>query len=131
MYIVIIGCGRLGSNLAMELSSEGHDVVIIDNVEENLERLGSGFNGIRIKGVEFDNSILLEAGISNADVFLAMTPDDNINIMASQIARNIHGVRKVIARVSDPSREFIYNTLGIETINTVKLGAELIKNKIL
>lgn len=130
MYIVIVGCGRLGSSLAMEFSNEGHDVVIIDNVEENLERLGSGFNGRRIKGVEIDNYTLVEAGINNADVFLALTPDDNINIMASQIAKNIHGVKTVIARNSDPSREFIYSKLGIEFISPVKLAMDVIKNNI-
>jgi len=130
MYIVIIGCGRLGSNLAIEYSKEGHDVAIIDNIEENLDRLGSGFNGRRIKGVEIDNYTLIEAGINNADIFLALTPDDNINIMASQIAKNIHGVTTVIARNSDPSREFIYNRLGIECISAVKLVTNEIKNKI-
>lgn len=130
MYIVIVGCGRLGSNLAMEFSKEGHDVAIIDNIEENLDRLGSGFNGRRIKGVEIDNYTLIEAGINNADIFLALTPDDNINIMASQIAKNIHGVKKVIARNADPSREFIYNKLGLESISAVKLAANEIKNKI-
>lgn len=130
MYIVIVGCGRLGSNLAMEFSSKGHDVVIIDNIEENLQRLGSGFNGRRIKGVEIDNYTLVEAGISNADIFLALTPDDNINIMASQIAKSIHGVKTVVARNSDPSREFIYSKLGIEFISPVKLATCVIKNKI-
>ena len=130
MYIVIVGCGRLGSNLAMEYSKEGHDVAIIDNIEDNLDRLGSGFNGRRIKGVEIDNYTLIEAGINNADIFLALTPDDNMNIMASQIAKNIHGVKTVIARNSDPSREFIYNKLGIDCISAVKLTSNEIKNKI-
>jgi len=130
MYIVIIGCGRLGSSLAMEFSKEGQDVVVIDNVEENLERLGSGFNGRRIKGVEIDNYTLIEAGIDYADVFLAVTPDDNINIMACEIAKDIHGVKKVIARNVEPSREFIYRKLGIECISTVKIVGSEIKNKI-
>ena len=130
MYIVIVGCGRLGSNLAMEYSKEGHDVAIIDNIEGNLDRLGSGFNGRRIKGVEIDNYTLIEAGINNADIFLALTADDNINIMASEIAKNIHGVKTVIARSSDPSREFIYNKLGIDSVSAVKLTSNEIKNKI-
>jgi len=130
MYIVIVGCGRLGSSLAMDYSKEGHDVAIIDNIEGNLDRLGSGFNGRRIKGVEIDNYTLIEAGINNADIFLALTPDDNMNIMASQIAKNIHGVKTVIARNSDPSREFIYNKLGIDCISAVKLTSNEIKNKI-
>jgi trk system potassium uptake protein TrkA len=131
MYIIIIGCGRLGSGLAMELSNDGHDVVIVDKYGENLERLGSGFNGIRIKGVEIDNDTLMEAGIDKADVFLAMTPADNINIMASQIAKDIFKVPRVIARIFDPSREFIYRKLGLQTISPTELGINIIKNKII
>lgn len=131
MYIVIIGCGRLGSGLAMELSNDGHDVVIVDKYAENLERLRSGFNGIRIKGVEIDNDILMEAGIDKADLFLAMTPADNINIMASQIAKDIFKVPKVIARIFDPSREFIYRKLGLQTISPTEVSINMIKNKII
>jgi len=130
MYIVIVGCGRLGSKLANDLSNDGHDISIVDNSEENLERLGSGFNGHRVKGVEIDHDILLEAGIASADVFLAVTPDDNINIMASQIAKNIFGVKKVMARSNDPSRDIVYKKLGIEAVNTTQLGATIIKNRI-
>jgi len=130
MYIIIIGCGRLGSGLAIELSNDGHDVVVVDKYAENLDRLGSGFNGIRIKGVEIDNDVLIEAGIEQADVFLALTQADNINIMASQIAKNIFKVTRVIARIYDPSREFIYRKLGLQTINPTELGINIIKNKI-
>ena len=131
MYIVIIGCGRLGSGLAMELSNDGHDVVIVDKYAENLERLRSGFNGIKIKGVEIDNDILMEAGIDKADLFLAMTPADNINIMASQIAKDIFKVPRVIARIFDPSREFIYRKLGLQTISPTEVSINIIKNKII
>lgn len=131
MYIVIIGCGRLGSILARELSDEGHDVSIIDSLQDNLDRLGSGFNGNRIKGVEFDNDTMMDAGIDNADVFLAMTSDDNSNIMASQIAKDIFRVPRVIARIFDPSREFIYRKLGLETISPTQLGAKIVKSRIL
>jgi trk system potassium uptake protein TrkA len=131
MYIVIIGCGRLGSSLATELSSQGHDVAIIDNNSEDLDRLGSGFNGQRIRGVEYDNDILIEGGIDRADVFLAVTNDDNTNIMASQIAKNIFNVPRVIARVCEPDREFIYKTLGIETVNPTQLASDVIKNRII
>lgn len=130
MYIVIIGCGRLGSRLAMELSNEGHDISIVDNNPDNFERLGSGFNGQTIKGVEIDNDTLIDAGINNADVFLAMTPDDNINIMASQIAKSIFGVKRVMARIFDPSREIIYNKLGLETVSATQLGVNVVKSRI-
>ncbi|SHH44585.1 potassium channel family protein [Clostridium grantii] len=130
MYILIIGCGRLGSSLAKDLVSQGHDISIIDKNATNLDRLGSGFNGRRVKGIEIDQDLLLEAGIDKADVFLAMTPDDNINIMASQIAKNIFGVKRVIARVFEPSKEHIYIKLGIETVNITEIAAKMVKSRI-
>ncbi|MFA6940647.1 MAG: TrkA family potassium uptake protein [Clostridiaceae bacterium] len=131
MYILIIGCGRLGSSLARDLVSRGHDISVIDKLESNLDSLGSGFNGKRIKGVEIDQDTLLEAGIDKADVFLAMTPDDNINIMACQIAINIFGVKRVIARVFEPLKENIYKKLGIETLNVTQNAADMVKSRIL
>ena len=131
MYVVIIGCGRLGSNLARDLADMGNDVAIVDKYQEDLDRLGSGFNGQRIKGVEFDEDVLTEAGIDKAQVFLAMTPDDNINIMAAQIAKNIFQVPRVIARIFDPEREEIYKRLGLETISPTELAADIIKSRLM
>lgn len=131
MYVVIIGCGRLGSTVAKKLSDEGHDITIIDNNIDNLDRLGSGFNGQRIRGVEFDNDVLLDGGIEKADVFLALTSDDNKNIMASQIASNIFEVKRVIARVCEPSKGAIYESLGIETVKPIQLADEVIRNRII
>lgn len=131
VYIVIIGCGRLGSTVAKKLSDEGHDITIIDNNIDNLDRLGSGFNGQRIRGVEFDNDVLLDGGIEKADVFLALTSDDNKNIMASQIASNIFEVKRVIARVCEPSKGSIYESLGIETVKPIQLADEVIRNSII
>lgn len=116
MYIIIVGCGRIGSMLATDLSNEGHDVVIIDQDRLKLDLLGSGFNGLRSVGVEFDNDVLIEAGISQADVFYAMTPNDNINLVAAQIASKVFGVKRVIARVNDPGKQFLYDQLGLESI---------------
>lgn len=131
MYIIIAGCGRIGSMLAADLSNEGNDVVIIDHDQTNLDFLGSGFNGIRSVGVEFDNDVLIEAGISRADVFFAMTPNDNVNLVAAQIASKVFGVKRVIARVNDPSKQFLYDQLGIESICptslTVIMGKAMIE----
>lgn len=131
MYVVIIGCGRLGSSLAMELSNEGHDIAIIDRDKERLNVLGSGFNGHKIKGIEYDNGHLIEAGIEKADVFLAITPDDNINITGALIAKNIYKVPRIIARVCYPNRKYIYEKLDIETIVPTQLGAQILKNRII
>jgi trk system potassium uptake protein TrkA len=131
MYIIIVGCGRLGGNLAKELTDNGHDVSIIDRDGDRLNRLGSGFNGQRIKGIEYDSDNLTEAGIKNANAILAVTPDDNINIMVSLVAGKIFHVRKIIARVNDPDKNSIYDKLGIETINPVQTGVEVLKSRLL
>lgn len=130
MYIIIIGCGKLGSALAYELSIAGHNITIIDRDNEKLNVLGSGFNGIRIKGIEYDNDRLIEAGIGNADFVLALASDDNINITVALIAKKIYHVPEIIARVGDPNRRIIYDTLSIETICPTQLGVEILKRRI-
>lgn len=130
MYIIIIGCGRLGSTLAKELSLVGHDISVIDHDVEKLNVLGSGFNGSRFKGIEYDSDRLQKAGISQADYVLAVTSDDNLNITVSLIAKKIYKVPRIIARVGDPSRKYIYDMLGIETICPTQLGVEILKRKI-
>jgi len=130
MHIVIIGCGKLGSNLAKGLSDEGNDICIIDRNGDKLNSLGSGFNGKRIKGIEFDSDKLIEAGVNEADVLLAVTSDDNINITVSLIAEKIFHVPNIIARVNDPQKNDIYNQLGINTINPIQYEIEMLKKKI-
>jgi trk system potassium uptake protein TrkA len=130
MYIIIIGCGRFGSNLAKNLSDEGNDVCVIDRNGDKLNTLGSGFNGQRIKGIEFDRDNLLDAGIKGADALIAVTPDDNINITVSMIADRLFRVPKIIARVNDPEKTFFYEKLGISTINPIHYGIEILKSKL-
>lgn len=130
MYIIIIGCGKLGSTLAKELSITGYNVSVIDHDSEKLNVLGSGFNGSKFRGIEYDSDHLLEAGIKQADFVLAVTADDNINITVSLIAKKIYHVPRIIARVGDPSRKHIYDMLGIETICPTQLGVEILKQKI-
>ena len=126
MYIIVIGCGRLGSTLARELSDRGHDVCVVDRDGRKLDVLGNGFNGQRIKGIEFDSDNLQEGGIRQADALLAVSSDDNINITVSLEARKIYQVPRIIARANDPGREYIYRALDIETINPVRLGAAIL-----
>jgi len=130
MYIIIIGCGRFGSNLAKGLSDDDNNVCIIDRNGDKLNTLGSGFNGQRIKGVEFDSDNLLEAGIEKADALIAVTSDDNINITVSLIADKIYKVPKIIARVNDPEKNFFYHKLGINTINPIQYEIEILKSKL-
>ena len=130
MNIIIIGCGRLGSVLAMELSDAGHNVTVIERDKKRLGNLGSGFNGIRLSGIEYDEDLLLEAGIEQTDLLLAVTPDENLNITVSLVAKKIYQVEKIIARVVNPNRTFIYDQLGIETINPIQVSVNLLKSKL-
>ena len=130
MYIIIVGCGRLGSTLAKELSDADYDVSVVDNDSKKLDTLGSGFNGLRIKGVEFDIDVLKEAGIKQANCFVAATPDDNLNITASLIAKKIFQIPRIVARINEPKTKSIYDSLEIETINPTEISAFILKSRI-
>jgi trk system potassium uptake protein TrkA len=116
MNVIIVGCGRVGSTLARLMHSEGNNVTIIDTLSESFRRLGAKYKGQRIIGNGTDEDVLKRAGIENCDVFVAVTQGDNRNIMASQIAREIYGVERVINRINDPVRAEIYRQKGITTI---------------
>lgn len=130
MYIIIVGCGRLGSTLSKELSDSGHDISILDRDGEKLQALGSGFNGQRIRGIEFDSDKLVEAGIMKADALLAVTADDNVNITVSMIAERIYHVPKIFARVNNPGKHYIFDKLNIKTINPVQMEIKLLKKRL-
>lgn len=115
-HTIIIGCGRLGSNIANTLSNVGENVLIIDENRDSFRRLASNFGGLTITGNGTNFDVLKEAEIDNADVVIAVTNDDNANIMVAQIAREVFKVEKVIARLYDAERESVYKDLGINTI---------------
>jgi trk system potassium uptake protein TrkA len=131
MYIIIVGCGRVGSELANLLQGEGHDVVIIDKDPQSFQRLGSTFNGVTLTGSGFDIELLKEAGIEKADACCVVTNGDNTNIMAAQVAKKIFKVPKVIARVYDPRRAHIYKHLGLDVISGTVLLAAMLRDKII
>jgi trk system potassium uptake protein TrkA len=130
MYIIIIGCGRFGSKLAKDLSDNGNDICVVDRNGDKLNNLGSGFNGQRIKGIEFDSDNLVEAGIKQADALIAVTADDNINITVSLIAGKIFHVPKIFARVNDPEKTYFYDKLGISAINPIQYEIEQIRSRL-
>ena len=130
MYITIVGCGRLGSMLAENLANNGYDIAIIDRNAKNLETLGSGFNGLRVKGVEFDNDVLIDAGIKQADCLIAATPSDNIHTTVALVAKKIFSVPRIIAKINDPQKKRVYDSLAIETINPTELSAYILKTRI-
>lgn len=131
MHIIIVGCGRVGSQLAQILSAEGHNVVIIDKNPTAFKRLGADFNGITITGVGFDPEILKRAGVERADALAAVTNGDNSNIMASQIAKKVYNVPQVITRIYDPLRADIYKKFGLNTISTTTIVAQIFRSALL
>lgn len=131
MQIVIIGCGKVGSNLAKVLSEEGHDVVIVDNDRSSFSMLGPDFNGVTVAGVPIDQDVLKHAGIETADALAAVTPDDNVNIMTCQVAKEFFKVPRVIARIYNPEREHVFHQFGLETICPTNLTVEEIRSAIL
>ena len=129
MKVVIMGCGRAGSEVAVALEKEGHEITIIDVNEYQFTRfLPEGFEGRRIVGNGIDQDVLRKAGIEEADAFIAVTAGDNRNVMASQIARHLFGVARVVCRIYDPSREQMYHALGLRTISPTKVMAKLLRD---
>ena len=124
MRIVIAGCGRVGRSVAQALSVNGDNVSVIDDDPGAEVMLGSTFDGTFHIGKAYDVDILEEAGIRDADVFLAVTNSDNANLMAVQVAQNVYGVPKAIARLDDPARESAYRALRVEFV----AGAQLVSN---
>lgn len=127
MKVIIMGCGRVGEQLARLLVDDGHQVAVIDYDARALARLGPHFKGQKIQGVGFDKDILIRAGIEQADAFAAASSSDNANIVAARIAHNIFQVPRVVARLFDPQRAEIYRRLGMLTISSTTWGAERLR----
>jgi trk system potassium uptake protein TrkA len=126
MKVIVMGCGRIGSQVSMLLSDQGHDVTVIDHDANSEGRLGPTFKGRIILGLGFDRNILTRAGIEQSEAFVAASQSDNANIVSARIARNIFHVPRVVARLYDPRRAEIYQRLGLTTISSTNWGAERI-----
>lgn len=124
-YVVILGCGRLGSYLANRLSRDGNSVVVIDKHEASFRNLSPDFSGFRVIGDASHMAVLKEAKLKKADVLIATTREDNVNLMVAQVGRKIFGVPQVLARVFDPKREEVYAQLEIDTICPTSVAADI------
>lgn len=131
MYVIIVGCGRVGAELAKLLSGENHDVVVIDKSQESFGRLGNTFNGLTMVGNGFDLELLKQVGIEKADALCAVTNGDNTNLISAQVAKKIFRVPKVFARVYDPQRAHIYAALGLDIISGTMLFSAMLRDKII
>jgi trk system potassium uptake protein TrkA len=131
MRILIVGCGRVGGLLAGRLTDYGHDVSIVDAKSRSFRRLPEKFPGRVVLGTGIDEDILRTAGIEQANVFVAVTQDDNTNIMSAQIARNVFGIERVILRIYDQARAAVYRDLGLTVICPTTTVAGMIEDEVL
>ena len=126
MKIIVMGCGRVGSQVSQILVTRGHEVTVIDHDANALARLGTDFKGKVVRGLGFDRNVLIEAGVETVEGFIAASSSDNANIVAARIARTIFRVPRVVARLYDPVRAEVYQRLGLSTISSTQWGAERI-----
>ena len=130
MNVVIMGCGRVGAQLAGLLDAESHKVTVLDVDDHSFRRLPSAFRGTALVGDGTDEEALKKAGIEEADAFVAVTQGDNRNVMAAQIAKSVFNIPKVVCRIYDPLRKDVYESLGLEAISPTTVFAQLLKEKL-
>ncbi len=130
MRVVIAGSGRVGRDVALALSRYGDDVSLVDRRAEAFEGLGRSFDGTFHEGLAYDVATLREAGLEDADVFLAVTDSDNANLMAVQVAKAVFGVPKAIARLDDPTRERSYRALGVDFVADTRIVSQILVERI-
>jgi trk system potassium uptake protein len=130
MRILIMGCGRVGAQLAAMLDAEGYQVTILDTNDFSFRRLPADFRGTALVGDGTDDDTLKKAGIENVDAFVAVTQGDNRNILSAQIAQHVFQVPKVVLRIYDPLRRELYNTLGLEAFSPTTIFAQLLKDNL-
>jgi trk system potassium uptake protein TrkA len=129
--IIIVGCGRVGGELALSVFRKGHSVAVVDSNPRAFDRLGSEFRGRTVQGDGFAEDVLKRAGIETADALAAVTSSDSVNIVVARVARDIYHLGHVVARVYNPRRTPIYEKLGLQTIASSSWGAQRIEQLIL
>lgn len=128
MQVVVVGCGRVGSQLATLLASEGHNVAVVDESADSFKRLGATFNGLLVQGMGYDEDILRQAGIEQADALAAVTNYDNVNLVTAEVATRIFNVPKVVVRLDNPEHEKSYQKIGVDYVCGTKMVATAILN---
>jgi len=131
MHVIVVGCGRVGSELAVNLDAAGHSVAIIDKNRNAFRRLPERWSGRAVLGFGFDRDHLEQAGIREAGALAAVTSGDNSNILTARIARETYQIENVVARIYDPRRAVIYQRLGIPTVATVTWTTEQVLRRMM
>ncbi len=129
-YIIIVGCGRTGRELAIEFSRE-HNVTVIDKLKSELDSLGEDFNGKKIPGDALDIKVLENAGIKEADALILLTGSDNVNIVIGKVAKKLYSVKKIALQVYDTNKKKIFSEEGLIIVNKTYILAEVFKKCLL
>jgi trk/ktr system potassium uptake protein len=127
---LVIGCGRVGSAVALELNRRGWDVTAIDEKEDALHRLGENWSGGFVVGHGMDMAVLREAGIESADAVVVATDGDNTNLVIGQVAQKRFGIEKTVVRVLDPARAALYRDLGLRTMSPTSIAIETLTDAV-
>ncbi|MBI2976247.1 MAG: TrkA family potassium uptake protein [Chloroflexi bacterium] len=130
-FVTIIGCGRVGAELATSVSRQGHIVSIVDSDERAFDRLGADYRGRTVRGEGFDYDALQRANIEKADAFATVTSSDSVNIISARVARDVYHIEHVVARVYNPTRTTLYEKLGLQTVASSSWGAQRIEQLLL
>jgi trk system potassium uptake protein TrkA len=130
MKALVIGCGRVGSSIALQLQREGWDVTVVDENEDALSRLGENWPGAFLVGQGIDVDLLREAGIEDADAVVASTDGDNTNVVIGQVAQKRFDVRCVVVRVLDPARADFYTSRGLRVICPTKTAIDTLMGEV-
>lgn len=131
MFVIIMGSGRMGAQLAAMLEAEGHEITILDRDKYAFDHLPPDFKGRRFLGDGTDQDTLRRAGAERADAFVSATRGDNRNALAAQVAKHVFQIPRVGSVIFDPIREEVYRGLGLRTINPTKIEAALLRDAIL
>jgi trk system potassium uptake protein TrkA len=131
VFVVIMGCGRVGSSLAASLDRLGHEVAVIDKEPQAFRRLSAEFSGRQVVGQGFHREVLVEAGVERAQAFAAVSSGDNSNIISARVARETFGISRVVARIYDAKRAAVYERLGIPTVATVPWSTDRLMRMLL
>jgi trk system potassium uptake protein len=126
MNVLVVGCGRVGSSVALELNRRGWDVTAIDEKEDALQRLGENWSGGFVVGHGMDLNILRAAGIEEADAVVVATNGDNTNLVIGQVAQKRFNIETTVVRVLDPARAALYKELGLWTVSPTSTAIEIL-----
>jgi trk system potassium uptake protein TrkA len=131
MRVIVVGCGRVGAELATSVRADGHEVTVVDKVRRAFRRLPADWDGSTVQGLGFDRDTLERAGVREADALAAVTSGDNSNILTARIAGETYEVPRVVARIYDPRRAVIYERMGIATVATVTWTTDQMSRRLL